>query len=64
MNQYQLEEGKLCRFGSYEKFSRVLYGGHAHDDGPGRFFTFAGTSGYFGVIARIVPSAFGPTFRR
>ena len=29
-------------FGSYEKFNRVLYGGHALDAGQGRFFTFAG----------------------
>lgn len=41
---------KLARnsvFGSYEKFNRVLYGGHAHDDEQGRFFTFAGDTPVF-----------------
>ena len=34
-------------FGSYEKFNRVLYGGHAKDDGQCRFFTFAGDTPIF-----------------
>ena len=34
-------------FGSYERFNRVLYGGHAHDDDQGRFFTFAGDTPIF-----------------
>ena len=34
-------------FGSYEKFNRVLYGGHAKDDGQCRFFTFAGDTPVF-----------------
>ncbi len=34
-------------FGSYERFNRVLYGGHAHDDDQGRFFTFAGDTPVF-----------------
>ena len=38
-----------CRtvFGSFERFNRVLYGGHARDDGEGRFFTFAGDTPIF-----------------
>ena len=34
-------------FGSYERFNRVLYGGHEHDDDQGRFFTFAGDTPVF-----------------
>ncbi len=35
------------RFGSYEHYNRVLYGGHSHDDSEGRFFTFAGDTPLF-----------------
>ena len=34
-------------FGSFERFNRVLYGGHEHDDDQGRFFTFAGDTPVF-----------------
>ena len=34
-------------FGSYERFNRVLYGGHAQDRGANRFFTFAGDTPIF-----------------
>ena len=35
------------RYNTYEKFNRVLYGGHDHDDQEGRFFTFAGDTPIF-----------------
>ncbi|MBO4631600.1 MAG: hypothetical protein J5858_06730, partial [Lentisphaeria bacterium] len=41
------ELGNHIVFGSYERFNRVLYGGHAHDDDQGRFFTFAGDTPIF-----------------
>lgn len=34
-------------FNSYERFNRVLYGGHAGDSDQGRFFTFAGDTPVF-----------------
>ena len=37
----------LERFGSFEKFNRVLYGGHASDARQERFFTFAGDTPIF-----------------
>ncbi len=37
-----LDNGDWQRFGSNERFNRVLYGGHGKDVEPGRFFTFAG----------------------
>ena len=39
--------GPRSAFGSYERFNRVLYGGHAQDDGNNRFFTFAGDTPIF-----------------
>ncbi len=37
----------LSIFGSYERFNRVLYGGHQHDDRQERYFTFAGDTPIF-----------------
>ena len=44
---YQIEGDTLRRFGSSERFNRVLYGGHAGDASPERFFTFAGDAPIF-----------------
>lgn len=35
------------KFGSFEKFNRVLYGGHTHDDKQDKYFTFAGDTPVF-----------------
>ncbi len=35
------------KFGSFERFNRVLYGGHSKDDSQNRFFTFAGDTPIF-----------------
>ena len=47
MKLYQEQDGALVRTGSFERFNRVLYGGHAKDAGDGRFFTFAGDTPIF-----------------
>ena len=44
---YNNKTGALERFGSFEKFNRVLYGGHANDAQQERFFTFAGDTPIF-----------------
>lgn len=44
---YQIAGDALRRFGSSERFNRVLYGGHAGDASVGRFFTFAGDTPIF-----------------
>lgn len=44
---YNYEKDSLTRFGSYEKYNRVLYGGHENDSQWGRFFTFAGDTPAF-----------------
>lgn len=38
-------------FNSYEKFNRVLYGGHDNDISEGKFFTFAGDTPLFMGVA-------------
>ncbi len=45
--QYLYEKDSMIRFGSFEQFNRVLYGGHAKDNTPERFFTFAGNAPIF-----------------
>ncbi len=45
---YQVEESGIWRrFGSSERFNRVLYGGHNSDQDVKRFFTFAGDTPIF-----------------
>ena len=44
---YNNKTGALERFGSFEKFNRVLYGGHANDARQDRSFTFAGDTPIF-----------------
>ncbi len=44
---YTYEKDSMVRFGSFEKYNRVLYGGHANDDLQERFFTFAGDTPIF-----------------
>lgn len=40
--RYQCTDRGFSIFGSQLSFNRALYGGHAHDDGENRFFTYAG----------------------
>ncbi len=47
ISNYSYDKGCMSRFGSFEKFNRVLYGGHADDDRQERFFTFAGDTPIF-----------------
>jgi hypothetical protein len=42
MSRYEPVENGYQIVGSRELFNRTLYGSHAHDDLPERFFTFAG----------------------
>ena len=44
---YIYEKDCMVRFGSFEKYNRVLYGGHANDSLQERFFTFAGDTPIF-----------------
>ena len=44
---YQQSPAGLSIFGSYEKFNRVLYGGHENDFRQERFFTFSGDTPIF-----------------
>ncbi len=44
---YTYNNDALTRFGSFEKFNRVLYGGHANDDRKERYFTVAGDTPVF-----------------
>ena len=44
---YTYENDGMVRFGSFEKYNRVLYGGHANDTLQERFFTFAGDTPIF-----------------
>ncbi len=44
---YTCSEEGMSIFGSFEKFNRVLYGGHSGDSAQNRFFTFAGDTPVF-----------------
>ncbi|OQA88644.1 MAG: hypothetical protein BWY31_00242 [Lentisphaerae bacterium ADurb.Bin242] len=44
---YTYSESGASIFGSYERFNRVLYGGHGNDGKQERFFTFAGDTPIF-----------------
>ncbi len=41
------EDGSWSCYASRNRYNRVLYGGHSHDDSPRRFFTFAGDAPIF-----------------
>ena len=51
MENYMKKFDDHTRFNSYEKFNRVLYGGHANDADQGKFFTLAGDTPIFMGVA-------------